>query len=152
MVELRSLLGRSAAPILIDQEGNVYNVCGPPYWRKAQPFKPLSKRGNGLATTATRLNSDLLATKMIDFGTDINCAPVADVPADGAHGTINSYAYSCNPEIAAPILAHAACEGFLAGGVLTVIRHIPSHGRVRIDSHLELPMPLQLSWNEGSVG
>ena len=31
-------------------------------------------------------------------------------------------------------------EGFLAGGVLPVIKHLPGHGRARVDSHLGLPV------------
>jgi beta-N-acetylhexosaminidase len=31
-------------------------------------------------------------------------------------------------------------EGFLAGGVLPVIKHLPGHGRACIDSHLSLPV------------
>ena len=37
-------------------------------------------------------------------------------------------------------LGLAACEGFLTGGVLPVIKHIPGHGRATADSHLELPV------------
>jgi beta-N-acetylhexosaminidase len=31
-------------------------------------------------------------------------------------------------------------EGLLAGGVAPVVKHIPGHGRARVDSHLELPV------------
>lgn len=142
VVELRSLVDRSEAPILIDQEGGRVQRLRPPYWRKAPPaaiFEPLSKRGNGFATTAVRLNSYLLATELIDLGIDVNCAPVADVPVEGAHDIIGNRAYSRNPEMVA-VLARAACEGFLVGGVLPVVKHIPGHGRVCVDSHLELPV------------
>jgi beta-N-acetylhexosaminidase len=36
-------------------------------------------------------------------------------------------------------LGRAAIDGFLDGGVLPVIKHIPGHGRAMADSHLELP-------------
>ena len=37
-------------------------------------------------------------------------------------------------------LARAVGEGFMAGGVLPVIKHIPGHGRATADSHLALPV------------
>jgi beta-N-acetylhexosaminidase len=36
-------------------------------------------------------------------------------------------------------LGRAFCEGLLAGGVLPVIKHIPGHGRAKVDSHKALP-------------
>ncbi|HXO02655.1 MAG TPA: glycoside hydrolase family 3 N-terminal domain-containing protein, partial [Stellaceae bacterium] len=37
-------------------------------------------------------------------------------------------------------LGRAACEGLLAGGVLPVVKHMPGHGRARVDSHQALPV------------
>ena len=37
-------------------------------------------------------------------------------------------------------LGRAVAEGFMAGGVLPVIKHIPGHGRATKDSHLDLPV------------
>ena len=37
-------------------------------------------------------------------------------------------------------LARAACAGLLDGGVLPVIKHIPGHGRARVDSHHACPL------------
>ena len=36
--------------------------------------------------------------------------------------------------------ARATAEGFLAGGVLPVVKHMPGHGRAQVDSHLDLPV------------
>ncbi|HEX6442213.1 MAG TPA: glycoside hydrolase family 3 N-terminal domain-containing protein, partial [Stellaceae bacterium] len=33
----------------------------------------------------------------------------------------------------------AVCEGLLSGGVLPILKHIPGHGRARVDSHRALP-------------
>ena len=51
---------------------------------------------------------------------------------------IGDRAYGGDPARAAR-LGRAACEGLLAGGVLPTIKHIPGHGRARIDSHKALP-------------
>ncbi|KAF0142066.1 MAG: beta-N-acetylhexosaminidase [Rhodospirillaceae bacterium] len=139
---LRDLVGRADAPILVDQEGGRVQRLLPPYWRKAPAaavFEPLSTRKEGLAAMAARLNSRLLATELADLGIDVDCAPVADVPVEGAHDIIGDRAYSHDPKMAA-LLTRAACDGFLDGGVLPVIKHLPGHGRARADSHLELPV------------
>jgi beta-N-acetylhexosaminidase len=43
-----------------------------------------------------------------------------------------------DPETVA-ILGREMINGAIAGGVLPVIKHIPGHGRAKVDSHLELP-------------
>ncbi|KAF0117745.1 MAG: beta-N-acetylhexosaminidase [Rhodospirillaceae bacterium] len=142
VAELRALVGRATVPILIDQEGGRVQRLPPPHWRKAPPpavFEPLSKRGAGLAEQATRLNSRLLAIELAGLGITVNCAPVADVPVEGAHDIIGDRAYSRDPKQVA-VLACAACEGLLAEGVLPVVKHIPGHGRARTDSHFALPV------------
>src|SRR5262249_43057354 len=37
-------------------------------------------------------------------------------------------------------MGRAFAEGLFAGGVLPVIKHIPGHGRTRVDSHYDLPV------------
>jgi beta-N-acetylhexosaminidase len=37
-------------------------------------------------------------------------------------------------------LGRAACEGYLAGGVLPIVKHLPGHGRALVDSHVDLPV------------
>jgi beta-N-acetylhexosaminidase len=86
-----------------------------------------------------RLGARLMAADLASLGVNVNCAPVADVPASGAHEIIGDRAYAANPsEVGA--LARAAAEGLIAGGVLPVIKHIPGHGRARGDSHETLPV------------
>ncbi|MFZ2006351.1 MAG: glycoside hydrolase family 3 N-terminal domain-containing protein, partial [Stellaceae bacterium] len=63
---------------------------------------------------------------------------VLDLPVAGASDVIGDRAYGGDPALAAR-LGRAACEGLLAGGVLPTIKHIPGHGRARIDSHKALP-------------
>ena len=68
----------------------------------------------------------------------VNCAPVLDVPVQGAHDIIGDRAYSLDPATVIE-LGRATIEGYLDGGVLPVIKHMPGHGRANADSHLALP-------------
>ncbi len=72
------------------------------------------------------------------MGISVNCAPVLDIPTPGADPIIGDRAAGWDGPSAAA-LGRAACEGFLAGGILPVIKHIPGHGRGAVDSHKTLP-------------
>jgi len=138
--DLRDCVGDNA-PILIDQEGGRVARLKPPNWRA----RPAAGRiGELYATDAAQgreaayLCARLIAHDLREVGVTVDCAPVLDVPVAGAHDIIGDRAYSSDPAVVIE-LGRAAIEGFLEGGVLPVIKHMPGHGRARADSHLELP-------------
>ena len=137
----RSLVGRADAPVLIDQEGGRVQRLGPPIWPAypsaasfdatiGDPAAPLG---------AARLAARLIAHDLIDVGVNVNCAPVLDLAQPGASAVIGSRAYSSDPARVAAF-GRAVADGFLAGGVLPVVKHMPGHGRALVDSHFELPL------------
>jgi beta-N-acetylhexosaminidase len=139
---LRDTVGRSDAPILIDQEGGRVQRMGPPHWPKYPPGRsyglvhsndPLVQR------EIARLGARLIAHDLRSVGITVDCLPVLDVPSPGSHDIIGDRAYGKTAEQVA-ILGRAAAEGLLAGGVLPVIKHMPGHGRAGADSHLSLPV------------
>lgn len=140
VAELRDAVGR-AAPVLIDQEGGRVARLGPPHWRAAPPqglFARLAAADIDRAAEAARRNAQLIALELAGLGIDVDCLPVLDVPAAGAHDIIGDRALGRAPEIVAT-LGRAVCDGLLAGGVLPVIKHVPGHGRATADSHESLP-------------
>src|SRR5207237_9461418 len=66
------------------------------------------------------------------------CLPSRDLPVSGADSVIGDRAYGSDPERVAR-LAGAVCAGLLDGAVLPVLKHIPGHGRARVDSHYACP-------------
>ena len=62
-----------------------------------------------------------------------------DVAGEGMHAAIGTRAFSSRPERVAA-MGRAVADGLLAGGVAPVIKHMPGHGRARVDSHHELPV------------
>jgi len=138
---LREAVGREDAPVLIDQEGGRVTRLKPPRWR-APPaparFGELAGHDRAAALEAARLNARLIAHDLGALGIDVDCAPVADVPSPEGHEVIGDRALARDP-VTVAALAGAVCEGLLAGGVLPVIKHLPGHGRARVDSHRELP-------------
>lgn len=142
VADLRDSVGRADAPVLIDQEGGRVARLRPPHWPPFPPmraFGDLAGRDEAAGREAAWINARLLAHTLSDVGVTVDCAPVCDVPVEGAHDIIGDRAFARDPARVAD-LARATCEGLLAGGVLPVVKHIPGHGRAFADSHAELPV------------
>lgn len=140
--EMRALLGRANAPILIDQEGGRVQRLRGDHWRdrpSAASFGALNRQDPAMAREMAYANARLMAKDLVDIGVNVDCAPVVDVPIEGAHDIIGDRAFGRDPWLVAS-LAQSVIDGMLDGGVLPVIKHIPGHGRARADSHLELPV------------
>jgi beta-N-acetylhexosaminidase len=127
--------------VLIDQEGGRVQRLRPPQWRHMPPARAyglLYADDPEAAKSAAFAGARLTASELRDAGINVNCAPVLDVPQPGAHAIIGDRAYSDDPAVVST-LGRAVVEGYLAGGVLPVIKHVPGHGRAKVDSHLSLP-------------
>lgn len=138
---LRAVAGRDVA-VLIDQEGGRVARLRPPHWPAFPPaarFGTLYDIAPVTAMEAARLNALLLALMLRDLGVTVNCLPLLDVRADGGHDIIGDRSYGDEP-LRVAALGRATLDGLRAGGVAGVIKHIPGHGRARVDSHHALPV------------
>lgn len=134
--------GRDWLPILIDQEGGRVARLTPPHWRASPPagiFADLALQQLDQAVQATYLNARLIAAELHDLGITVNCAPLLDLPVEGAHSIIGDRAFGQTP-LTVVALAEAQIRGFLEMNVLPIIKHIPGHGRATADSHEKLPI------------
>lgn len=138
---LRETVGDAKAPVLIDQEGGRVARLKPPVWKARPPaarFGEMYAVQHDTALEAVYLNARLIAHDLTEVGINANCAPVLDAPVAGAHDVIGDRAFAHDP--AAIIdLGRSQIEGFMEGGVLPVMKHMPGHGRAMADSHLTLP-------------
>lgn len=140
--DLRRCVGRENAPILIDQEGGRVARLKPPSFRKSLPagtFAALAQESKELAERAVILNSKLIANELADMGITVNCAPVADLLFEDAHSIIGDRSFGTTPEQVV-FLAEAMCTGLIKGGIVPIMKHIPGHGRAKVDSHENLPI------------
>lgn len=138
----REAVGRSDAPVLVDQEGGRVQRLGPPHWPRypaARRFLASSVNDPMAVRELVRLGARLIASDLAAVGITVDCLPVLDVPVPGAHDIIGDRAYADDPAAIA-VLGRAAAEGLIAGGVLPVVKHMPGHGRARVDSHESLPV------------
>lgn len=139
--DLRALDPAHDPVVLIDQEGGRVQRLRPPHWRFAPTgaaFAELFQQNQSDAAAALRLNMNLIGQELAALGIDVDCAPVLDVPIAGAHDVIGDRALGAEPDSVAS-LGLAAAEGLADAGVVSVIKHIPGHGRATADSHKELP-------------
>jgi beta-N-acetylhexosaminidase len=139
--ELRATVGDDKTPILIDQEGGRVARLKPPNWKprpSAARFGELFASSQEVAREAAYLNARLIAQDLVELGINANCAPVLDVPVEGADVIIGDRAFGRDPAQIIE-LGRSVIEGFSEGGVLPVMKHVPGHGRAMADSHVHLP-------------
>ena len=89
--------------------------------------------------------------EMAFSGVNMILGPVADITTSPANSVISIRAYGGDAQEVATMVSRTV-EGYLAAGVLPVLKHFPGHGSVTADSHLWLPidgtdLPGLTSWH-----
>ncbi len=139
--ELRILHGRDDLAILIDQEGGRVARMQEPVWPKFPPgetFDKLYDIAPATAIEAARLNAQAIAESLREVGITVNCLPLLDVRQPDTVDAIGNRAMGSDPmQVAA--LGRAVIDGQTKGGAVSVVKHMPGHGRAVVDSHMELP-------------
>lgn len=131
-----------SAPIFIDQEGGRVRRLRPPHWPDFPApgvYGALYGQDADLGLEAAWLGHRLIAAELQPMGVLADCAPVLDLVHPGAHQIVGDRSFGANPDVVAR-LARAALNGLRDGGVVGVIKHMPGHGRARVDSHDALPV------------
>lgn len=141
--ELRAIKGDERLMILIDQEGGRVQRMKPPAWH-AYPapgnFAALYHTAPISALEAARVNAMALALDLAEVGITVDCSPMIDVrQPDSNDAVIGDRAFGGDPMMVAA-LGRATLDGLHDGGVLGIIKHMPGHGRARVDSHEKLPV------------
>ena len=139
---LRDLHGRDDLLIMIDQEGGRVARMQPPEWPAFPPgaaFDALYEKAPISAIEAARANAEAIALCLSEAGITVDALPLLDVRQEGANDVIGDRALGAEPMRVAA-LGRAVIEGLQAGGVTGIVKHMPGHGRVLVDSHKALPV------------
>ena len=137
---LRHVLSPGAV-LMIDQEGGRVARLRPPHWRAhpaAGVIGDLHARKPKAGLRAAWLTGALIGLDCAEMGLDVACAPVLDRRLPDYADVIGDRGFSADPEAVA-VLGRATADGLLAAGIQPVIKHLPGHGRARVDSHFSLP-------------
>ena len=113
----------------------------PPHWQALPALRRIGDLAScdlESAKEAAWLHARLIAAELEPLGITVNCSPVLDLGFEGQTEAIGDRAFSEDP-LAVAALGRATIDGYLAGGVLPVIKHLPGHGRAIVDSHALLP-------------
>ncbi len=138
---IKEILGAQAM-ILIDQEGGRVSRLNRKYWKTFPDANYFGKLANNNLEKAKRLtyeNFKDIGSNLHKLGINYNCAPVLDLKIKGASSVIGNRSFSRDPKIVSS-LALQACNGLVSEKVFPIIKHIPGHGRAKLDSHYYLPV------------
>jgi beta-N-acetylhexosaminidase len=139
--DLRAMTGRDDLPILIDQEGGRVARMGPPEWPAfpAGPaFDALYEIAPISAIEAARANAQAIALMLAEVGITVDCLPLLDVSQPDTTEAITTRALGSEP-LRVASMGRAIMDGLRAGGVVGVVKHMPGHGRAKVDTHYHLP-------------
>ena len=140
--DLRAIHGRDQLLISIDQEGGRVARMRPPEWDRYPAGEAFAKLWNVApvsAIEAARVNAEALGLDLAQAGITADYWPVLDVRRPYSHDVVGDRALGSEPmQIAA--LGRAILDGLARAGVVGCIKHMPGHGRARVDSHKEMPV------------
>lgn len=138
---LRALSGRADVPILIDQEGGRVARMGPPEWPAfpAGPaFDTLYELAPMSAIEAARANAEAIALILAEVGINVDCLPLLDVAQPDTTEAVATRTLGSEP-LRVAAMGRAILDGLRRGGVVGVVKHMPGHGRAKVDTHYHLP-------------
>lgn len=139
--DLRAIHGRERLAILIDQEGGRVARMKPPEW-PAFPawgdFDALYEKAPISAIEAARANAEAIGLTLAEVGISVDALPLLDIRRPETHEVIGDRALGHEP-LRVAAMARAVLEGLEAAGVAGIVKHVPGHGRARVDSHKALP-------------
>jgi beta-N-acetylhexosaminidase len=139
---LRAIHGRDRLLVSIDQEGGRVARMRPPEWDRypaGDAFATLWDLAPVSAIEAARVNAEALGLDLAEAGITVDYWPVLDVRQSYSHDVVGDRALGSEPmQIAA--LGRAILDGLARAGVTGCIKHMPGHGRARVDSHKEMPV------------
>ena len=141
--DLRACVGRSDAPILIDQEGGRVQRMRAPHWTELPPaniYGILYDEGKKEdAFDGINHHTDVLNTILKDVGINVDCWPCLDVATPQVSDVLGNRLFSQNPDTVIDLGLHAI-DQMLKGGLMPVVKHIPGYGRATVDPHKSLPV------------
>ncbi|MDE2334916.1 MAG: beta-N-acetylhexosaminidase [Rhodospirillales bacterium] len=127
---------RAAVPgvlLMVDQEGGRVARLRPPHWPARPPASMLATE------QAARAGGEAIGHDAAAAGFDVVAAPVLDRALPGASTVVGDRAFPGDARDVAR-LGRAFAAGLMAAGVIPVGKHVPGHGRARVDSHESLPV------------
>ena len=140
--ELRAIHGRDQLVVSIDQEGGrVARMKAPEWNRYPAPgaFDALYRIAPASAIEAVRLNAAAMARELAEVGITVDFHAPFDVRRKETVDAIGDRSLG-HESMQVATLGRALLDGMGEAGVVGCLKHMPGHGRARVDSHKEMPV------------
>ena len=134
-------------PLLgVDEEGGIIARLANNQHFDLPRFPAMSQLAAAGRTKDVYDAANAIGTYLLDYGFDIDFAPVADVNTNPRNVVIGSRAFSNDPRLAAPMVK-AYLKGLQKTGIIGCLKHFPGHGDTTADSHFGYAMSRK-TWEE----
>ena len=128
-------------PILIDQEGGrvsrLSKIIDTSIFT-GEYFENLYKKDYRKFKVILKLYIKTISVILKKIGVNINTVPLLDVRFKNGHNIIGNRSFGSDPKIINKI-GDFFIKEYHKNHIGTVIKHIPGHGRAKVDSHLTTP-------------
>lgn len=128
---------RAKVPLLVT--GDFERGFGQQFPAFGTSFPPLMALGAADDPGLARAVGRAVGREMREAGFHADFWPVADLANEPANPIVATRAAGDDPERVAAIVA-AVVDGLQSAGVAACVKHVPGHGRTRLDSHEVLPV------------
>ena len=136
----------------VDEEGgSVSRLANSPAFRTEEgyvlpQFKSMAKIGASGDTGTARTVGFTIGCYLLEYGFNLDFAPVADTNTNPDNVVIGDRAFSSDPELVSQMVA-AELDGLHSAEVLGCIKHFPGHGDTVGDTH-DGYVSIQKTWDE----
>lgn len=141
--EIKEVLERDDVLFAIDQEGGRVRRLREPEFRtylSQNAFGDIYKEaGKETAKEMSNYHAYLISSDLKEIGFNMNYAPVLDIAQEYTSPVLKSRCISNDKEIVAE-LGKIMLQTYIKNAVCPCIKHVPGHGRARVDPHLNLPI------------
>lgn len=142
IASFRDIVGDPLAPAFVDQEGGRVLRMKAPAWWQAPAAGKIGKLADFDLPGAVELAHDVgaaIGAQLAEVGINVNFSPCLDVLFPYTHDAIGDRAFHRDPKVVAQ-LGRAYADGMATFGVQATLKHLPGHGRAKLDSHYDLPV------------
>lgn len=138
---IKEVIGRENVIIAVDQEGGRTSRFSPPLTDTFLAQYSIGLLPGHERMEATYLQAYLIADVLNQSGVNLNYAPCLDIRYPSTAGVLKSRCFSTDKNVVAEC-GRALIETYKSKGIIPCMKHLPGHGRVVSDPHLELPVIL----------
>jgi beta-N-acetylhexosaminidase len=139
---IKKIMNDTKYPILIDEEGGrvtrITNFLNNSLYNQKY-FGDIYQIDKKIGLTFYKSYINSISSHLLSLGININTSPVLDLYSHNAHKIIGNRSYSKDPVIINE-LGRLCVKFYKHNKIATVIKHIPGHGKSKVDSHFKLPV------------